>query len=294
MQIRRALTLPVVLAAIATALAVSAPPALDRLVETERAFASTCSQKGFREAFYTFYSDDVVTFAPAIEVGKESLKSPDPQLDRIILEWEPQVGDVAQAGDLGWLTGPYTTKDRKGERPVRFGQYLSIWKKQPSGEWRVVLDMGTPVPSEGHFGVAFERWGSEQGRVVDSAAAQSADVKRAEQRLNVALSSGGMQDAVCAQASPHIRLHRAFNTPVIGKTEVCQYLAEHDRKGTAEVVSSFTSSSGDLAYSYGRYHSAGATEPDAFFSRIWKRAPSGEWQIAVDTYLPARRQATTQ
>jgi len=265
-----------------------APNNLAQLVETERNFARTCAQKGFRLSFYEFYSDDVVTFAPAIEVGKENLKTPDPNLDRVMLAWEPQAGDVAAAADLGWLTGPYVTSDSKGERPQRYGQYLSIWKKLPSGEWRVALDMGVRVPSGSAMGVEFKAWESQAGASAAAAAAEKSDLSKIEDGLAGDLREIGSQRAICKRAAENIRVHRAGMHPVVGKAAACDYLGSEDRKDATKTVATFVSASDDLGYSYGYYQDGNGT-PNAYYSRVWKRDSAGKWRIAVDTSLPAQR-----
>ena len=58
------------------------------------------------------------------------------------LTWEPLQSDAS--GDLGYTNGTYEARfrDAKGNAMMRTGRYLTIWKKQADGSWKVVRDIG--------------------------------------------------------------------------------------------------------------------------------------------------------
>lgn len=64
------------------------------------------------------------------------------------LRWEPLQSDVGAAGDLGYTNGQYKVqfRDAKGNPIVRTGRYLTVWKKQADGSWKVVRDIGVQDP----------------------------------------------------------------------------------------------------------------------------------------------------
>jgi ketosteroid isomerase-like protein len=68
------------------------------------------------------------------------------------LTWEPSFVDVSSAGDLGYTWGRYVLtlpSGVKGKPPlIRMGTYVTIWKRQPSGAWKFVLDGGNPDGSK--------------------------------------------------------------------------------------------------------------------------------------------------
>jgi uncharacterized protein (TIGR02246 family) len=64
------------------------------------------------------------------------------------LAWTPERADVAVSGDLGWTTGTWELR-RKGPAgdPVRrTGRYVTVWRKQADGAWKVVMDVGNQDP----------------------------------------------------------------------------------------------------------------------------------------------------
>lgn len=131
--------------------AVEIPPALASLVETERAFARMSLEKGQREAFLAFFADDGIVFNPhPVAYKQDAAKRPAPaSRPPPTLAWEPIFGDVSAAGDLGYTTGPYRLTDHNATaRPPSHGYFFSIWRKQPDGSWKVVVDLGTETPSQ--------------------------------------------------------------------------------------------------------------------------------------------------
>ncbi|HEU5261499.1 MAG TPA: DUF4440 domain-containing protein [Gemmatimonadales bacterium] len=65
------------------------------------------------------------------------------------LSWQPQEADVGAAGDLGYTVGRYEARfrDEKSQSVVRSGRYLTVWRKQADGSWKVVQDIGVQDPA---------------------------------------------------------------------------------------------------------------------------------------------------
>ena len=61
------------------------------------------------------------------------------------LTWDPDVASASAAGDMGWTSGRYEIRSPGPEGPtVRHGRYLTIWRRQADGAWKVTLDTGVP------------------------------------------------------------------------------------------------------------------------------------------------------
>lgn len=114
---------------------------LQKLVETEKAFAKTSETKGTKAAFLEFLADDGITFNPTETNGKlfwQNRPASDSWLD-----WSPEWADVSADGNFGYTTGGWSfyQKGKKGEASA-FGEYLTIWKKQSDGNFKAILDIG--------------------------------------------------------------------------------------------------------------------------------------------------------
>ena len=114
---------------------------LNSLVEAERSFSAMSAAQGISRAFLTYFADDAIGFRPTpIKARKYYEDNPDiPGL----LIWRPVFADVSAAGDMGYTTGPWELrKENLSKVPVGYGHYVSVWKKQEDGTWRVALDVG--------------------------------------------------------------------------------------------------------------------------------------------------------
>ena len=52
----------------------------------------------------------------------------------------------AASADLGYTYGSAEFKPQDASKDTQYANYLRIWKKQPDGSWKIVLDELTPVP----------------------------------------------------------------------------------------------------------------------------------------------------
>jgi len=64
-------------------------------------------------------------------------------LPSLTIEWHPTKVEVARSGELGYSTGVYqmSFKDSSGKLVTDRGKYVTVWKKQADGSWRVALDI---------------------------------------------------------------------------------------------------------------------------------------------------------
>lgn len=60
------------------------------------------------------------------------------------ITWKPVKVDVAASGDIGYTIGTaqFRTRNKDGSPMIRPGKYLTVWKKQKDGSWKVVADLG--------------------------------------------------------------------------------------------------------------------------------------------------------
>ncbi|HLZ67824.1 MAG TPA: hypothetical protein VKQ29_16485 [Aliidongia sp.] len=60
------------------------------------------------------------------------------------LTWHPVFAKVV--GDIGMTSGPYERHqtDAQGQDQRSTGNYVTVWLRQPDGQWRFVWDGGTP------------------------------------------------------------------------------------------------------------------------------------------------------
>ena len=140
-------TLIPLLAACAPAETPPPPADPEALMEADRAFAAAVAEGG-AEAWVSWFAEDGAQIQPGVgEVrGRDALRELMAGLDdpTFTLRWEPRRADVAASGDLGWTTGDFVSEGvgPAGEPRRGQGRYVSIWRRQADGSWKVVLDVG--------------------------------------------------------------------------------------------------------------------------------------------------------
>lgn len=127
-------------------------PSPEVLMEADRAFAADVARGG-TEAWVSWFAEDgaqIQTGQGEIR-GRDAIRQLMAGLDdpNFSLSWEPRRADIAESGDLGWTTGDYVSRGvgADGKPRQTRGRYVTIWRMQPDGSWKVVMDLGNPVSS---------------------------------------------------------------------------------------------------------------------------------------------------
>ena len=282
------LAVPAALALAGLALA-APPPALESLVQAERRFSATSVERGMKEAFLAFLADDGIIFRPLPVNGKRSWASRSPVSATLI--WEPAFAEVSAAGDLGWTTGPWEFRPPAGaaDRPVFHGDFMSVWRRDPGGEWKVAVDLGCShaPPARGGLGsVKFEPGPAHAGTWSPRAAL--AGLEAAEQAFAELSATRDHRAGIAAWGDKNLRCCRDGEAPRLGlaaaRRDPADSSAYHFRPDTIRVAAS-----GDLGYAYGvgeRLGPGGTVADSSVFLRIWRRGRQGDWKLALAVVNP--------
>ena len=102
----------------------------------------------------SFYTDDIIGMgadAPVVQ-GKANMQ----QYFEKMMQEKPQISfsttkvEVARSGDLAysWGTAKVGIRDKKDKIVETTAKYVSVWKKQPDGGWKIAVDTNIPDPPE--------------------------------------------------------------------------------------------------------------------------------------------------
>ncbi len=131
----------------------AAPGARDKLktelAAMEDAFCAMARDKGLLAAFEHFAAPDVafIDTDPRRVRGLAAVRERmGPDRPGVVLTWSALFTDVSDDGTLGYNWGRYEWRGpgADGQPMVRTGFFLTIWKRQPDGTWRYVMDNGAP------------------------------------------------------------------------------------------------------------------------------------------------------
>jgi ketosteroid isomerase-like protein len=259
---------------------------LKGLADNERAFAQMAKDKTVREAFLHFVADDGVMFGPQGPTPGKALFNaappPPPGSPKLQLLWWPVHAEIARSADLGWTTGP--SKRTRGDL-VRYGYFLTVWKKQADGAWRFLMDHGiatdemstlgpdTPIPpvpadkARGGFTPVDQKAALEQLLAADRELAKVTATGDKAAWLNWIAEDG--------------RLMRNGPQPAVGRDAVRAAL-DKEPPVTSEPLGGAVSAAGDLGFTYGKasWKKGDGTEP-ADYMRVWEKQ-GDSWKVAVD------------
>lgn len=127
-----------------------ATPGVEFLFKLEAQFAADVA-KGGGKAYASWFAPDGVGLAnrQAPVIGRDAVAaqarwSP----DRYQLSWKPDGGRMGPNGDTGFTWGHYTGTgiDAEGNKTTSEGRYITLWKREPDGTWKVALDASNDGP----------------------------------------------------------------------------------------------------------------------------------------------------
>jgi ketosteroid isomerase-like protein len=119
------------------------------LAAMEDSFCAMAKEKGLLASFTHFAAPDVsfLDVDPRKWRGYEAVRERmGPDQPGVSVTWSAYFTDVSDDGTLGYNYGRYEWRSpgKDGKEAIGTGWFLTIWKRQPDGTWRYVMDNGTP------------------------------------------------------------------------------------------------------------------------------------------------------
>lgn len=256
------------------------------LVAAENYFAGIAKEKGIKKAFLTVSDDKTIVFRP------DAVKAVD-FFDRHYndtgeLSWRPALAKISKSGDWGFTTGPFEyTADEK----TSYGSYLSVWKTNSKGVWKLALDLGITHPKpKKEPELLFTDPASTRFFRQRSAARQ-------KQREEMILTTDQLFSKTLAKynnlaynvfLADNARLLFPGNQPIIGKRAITDFLRYQELEVNTEPLKADRATGSDLAFTYG---SASINQKGAVkkynYVRIWEVQDGHKWNVIVEIFTPA-------
>ena len=120
------------------------------LFDLEARFAKDVLERG-GAGFADWFADDGVALGngAAPLIGKVAIaKSANWSPKDYQLTWTPTDAMMGPSGDMGYTWGHFEgrSKDANGNPVLTSGRYITMWRKQADGTWKVALDAGANEP----------------------------------------------------------------------------------------------------------------------------------------------------
>jgi len=250
-----------------------------KIFETEKAFGRAVAEKGIKAGFIEYMAPSGIIFRPGPVNARESFASrPD---SPAALLWNPVWIEVSSNGLIAYSIGNSILKPKGKDDPNEiYGHYISIWSRQPNGEYRALLDTG--INHEKPAAMPTE-WKSPNAKDAN------------EKRLSAADSSTGFWETVEKVGSVKAYktyladdaiLMRSGKQPLFGKKAAVAFLEDLQPRLKFSKRKAFIESA-DLAYVYDTYalvDKAGKEIENGHFVQVWKLR-KGKWLIAADAWI---------
>ncbi len=255
-------------------------PLAQKIYETERAFEKAVAEKGMNAGFIEFLTADGILFQPDVLNGRkawqERPRSP------ASLTWNPIWIEVSSNGALAYSVGNGVFKPKgKDDTTEYYSHYLSIWRREPSGDYRAVLDVGIDHEKPP---VTVTEWKSPtvsgNEKLQNSAGDHSVN-------FYSAIESAGSARAYKAFLAADAILMRDGHLPFIGKKAALDHL-DAEKPLIKFAKRKTFSEAGDIAWvtsGYSINDKTGAEIERGNFIQVWKLR-NGKWQIAADVLAP--------
>ncbi len=258
------------------------------LVAAENYFAATVKEDGLRDGFLKVSDDETLVFRPNPVKAKAFYDKK--QIDPGQLSWEPTLARISRSGNWGFTTGPYIyTPNDEGSKS--YGQYLSIWRANKKGVWKLALDIGTPHLSPVNEPALdfIDPKNSKFFRQISPA--------RLQQRRDMIMASDKLLASSLTKSSSlgydtflgdNARLIFPGIEPVIGKNNIIKYITEQGIGIFSEPVEADRSIGSDLAYTYGTAQITKNNKTTKYnYVRVWESQEGFKWNVIVELFSPA-------
>jgi ketosteroid isomerase-like protein len=123
--------------------------AINAMKKADLAFCEDTKARGL-DGWMNWFAEDATAFPPGRDLihGHAELRAFFSGMfarKDFVIEWAPVQADAAASGDLGYTIGnaKYSWTDKDGKPVTATGTYLSVWKKQKDGSWKVAADLGS-------------------------------------------------------------------------------------------------------------------------------------------------------
>jgi ketosteroid isomerase-like protein len=254
---------------------------LQKVYDTEKAFEKSAAEKGINEAFIEFLAPDGLVFVPDRTNGREFWKNR--PKSAAALSWNPTFVDVSSNGVMAYTTGNSIYKPKgKDDTNAIYGEYATVWQRQPNGNYLAVLDLGISHDQANNE----TKWISpiDSGKELNEKKYSAADYSTA---FFEAAAKQGLSKAYKTFLANDARLLREGKMPIIGKENALKEF-KNDKSKIVFTKRSFFVGAADMAYISNTYTATDKNDKPiekGNFLQVWK-LHGNRWEIVLDAFVP--------
>ncbi len=120
----------------------------DAIMQADRDFNKATQEKR-AEGWLSYFALDQAALPDPPTIGRQAITDRYQKLfsdPNFTLTWDPVKAEVFPSGDRGYTTGKYVArfKNKEGKLMESHGHYITLWRKQEDGSWKIFGDTGSP------------------------------------------------------------------------------------------------------------------------------------------------------
>jgi hypothetical protein len=260
---------------------------IQSLLAAENYFSGLSADKGVKKAFLKVSDDETIVFRPSPVAARKFYK--DAKEDSTFLSWYPSYARISISGDWGFTSGPYIAKASKESEKKIHGQYLSVWKRNSKGVWKLAIDAGIRHPepkAEPKLDFA-----SNTGNFF-----RQHSTLRQQQRKDIVVSTEKLfsltlkaiaADAYNEFADDDIHILFPGVYPIVGKKNAIAFFNSQKMRFLSETIAADRAFGGEYAYTYGTASLTRSAKKEEFnYIRIWQRSEENTWNVLFELFSP--------
>lgn len=258
------------------------PEKIGGLISADRNAAALSKRETPHSALSSIIDKESVFYVPSA-VNAFNYLSNRPNISDV-MSWEPNFALLSKSQEFGVTSGKLTFQ--KVGAVQRNGQYLTIWKRNKKGDWKV--DLRAEV----------ENYGKNKPQELlfvepdDSGFQKQRSKERLQQREDIIMSTDQLFSKVLL-ADNHaaykefldedVRFYFPWHEEIVGKNNVLNFLKKQRIEIVTEPLKVGRSYSGELAYSLGTATVYDKDKEIKFnYIRIWELKEDYQWRVALE------------
>lgn len=261
---------------------------VNSLIAAENYFAAHAKDKGIRDAFLKISDESTVIFKPN-PVKAEEFYAKKSSNDAGKLNWTPSIAKISKSGDWGFTSGPYSYSSNLKESSI-YGQYLSVWRTNNKGVWKLALDLSMTHPkpvNEPILSFVDPKNFRFFRQIAEGRLKQREQIILTTDKLFSKTLLDNQRLAYDTFFAEEGRLLFPGYEPIIGKTKINNFLSRQEI--TVETIPAVANRAlgSDLAYTYGKAQITKNKITSLYnYVRIWESQEGFTWNILLEIYTP--------
>lgn len=272
----------VALILVSTNLSAQLPDRIGGLVSVDRNAAMLSKQETPHTALSSIIDKESVFYVPSAVNAFNYLNNRPNIAD--VMTWEPNFALLSKSLDFGITSGK--TDFQKVGAVQRTGQYITIWKRNKKGEWKVDLraeveNYGKNKPKEMTFVEPDDSWYLKHRSKVRLQ--QREDIVMSTDELFSTVMKADNQAAYNEFLADDARFYFPWEEEIEGKNSILTFLKKKRLEIITEPLKVGRAYSGELAYSQGTATVIDNDKAMKFnYIRVWQLNDDYQWRVVLE------------